>query len=293
MHPAPSIILFTILSGFGFGVIAWVGFLQYFLLISSLEVIAFSILGGFFAVIGLISSTFHLANKKNAIKSFSQWRSSWLSREAVASVICLAFVFVNIVGVHFGRDNFPLAGLMASFLSVITVFTTSMIYAQLRSIPAWNTVLTPFIFLFGSVVGAAILLKPDYAFYGLALFLAIQILFWLYIDQSEKNMKTNISTALGFNQENSIRSFDKAHTNQNYLLNEMVYKIGRKHSKRLRYISVSFSILIPIIIMFFVRIDSYLAGALVSAIHLLGMYFSRWLFFAEAKHVVSFYYDES
>ena len=80
MHPAPSIILFTILSGFGFGIITWIGILQYFSMVSSLEVISFSILGGFFAVIGLISSTFHLANKKNAIKSFSQWRSSWLSR---------------------------------------------------------------------------------------------------------------------------------------------------------------------------------------------------------------------
>ncbi len=292
MHPAPSIILFTILSGFGFGVITWIGILQYFSMVSSLEVISFSILGGFFAVIGLISSTFHLANKKNAIKSFSQWRSSWLSREAVASVICLVFVFSNIVFVYFGIYNFLLAGLMASLFSVITVFTTSMIYTQLRAIPAWNTVLTPLIFLFSSVVGAAILLKPEYALYGLVLLLAVQLLFWIYNDQLVKNMKTNISTALGFTQKSSIRSFDKAHTNQNYLLNEMVYKIGRKHSKRLRYLSVFFSILIPTIIIFFLSSDSYLAGSLLSATHLLGMYFSRWLFFAEAKHVVSFYYDE-
>ncbi len=293
MHPAPSIILFTILSGFGFGVITWIGILQYFSIVSSLEVISFSILGGAFSVIGLVSSTFHLANKKNAIKSFSQWRSSWLSREAVASVVCLTFVFINVVFIFFGKYNFPLIGLTASLLSIITVFTTSMIYAQLRSIPAWNTVLTPFIFLFGSVIGAAILLKPDYALYGLALLLAIQILFWMYSDKSEKNMKTNISTALGFTEKNVIRSFDKAHTNQNYLLNEMVYKIGRKHSKRLRYLTVLFSILIPIFSIIFLRGDSYLMGSLLSVIHLFGMYFSRWLFFAEAKHVVSFYYDES
>ncbi len=293
MHPAPSIILFTILSGFGFGVIAWVGFLQYFSLISSLEVIAFSILGGFLAVIGLISSTFHLANKINAIKSFSQWRSSWLSREAVASIVSLLLVFINLIIVYFGKNTVPLIGIIASLFSIVTVFTTSMIYAQLRSVPSWNTLLTPFIFILAALVGAAILLRPDYALYGLAVLLVIQFLFWLYRDQTEKNMKTNISTALGFTEESSIRSFDKAHTNQNYLLNEMVYKIGRKHSRRLRYLSVLFSIFIPVSIMLLVRFDTYVVGAIVSVIHLLGMYFSRWLFFAEARHAVSFYYDRS
>ena len=291
MHPAPSIILFTILSGFGFGVIAWVGFLQYFSLISPLEVIAFSILGGFLTVIGLISSTFHLANKKNAIKSFSQWRSSWLSREAVASVICLLLVFINISFIFFEKHSFPLLGIIASFFSLITVFTTSMIYAQLRAIPAWNTMLTPCIFLSASVAGGAILLKLDYALYVLVAFSVIQLMFWISSDLSEKNMKTNLSTALGFNKNYSIRSFDKAHTNQNYLLNEMVYKIGRKHSKRIRYISFLFSILIPSILIFFVNADSYLVASIFSVIHLLGLYFSRWLFFAEAKHVVSFYYE--
>ena len=291
MHPAPSIILFTILSGFGFGVITWIGILQYFSMVSSLEVISFSILGGFFAVIGLISSTFHLANKKNAIKSFSQWRSSWLSREAVASVICLSLVFINISFVFFEKYSLSLVGIMASIFSFITVFTTSMIYAQLRSIPAWNTMLTPLIFLSASILGGAILLKQDYALYGLVFFSVIQLLFWVYSDSSEKNMKTNLSTALGFNENNSIRSFDKAHTNQNYLLNEMVYKVGRKHSKRIRYISFLFAVLIPSGLMLLNNNDSYLAAFIFSFLHLLGLYFSRWLFFAEAVHVVSFYYE--
>ena len=66
MHPAPSIILFTVLSGFGFGLISIIGLLQFFSQISIFDLITFSILGIIFSTVGLVSSFFHLANKKNA-----------------------------------------------------------------------------------------------------------------------------------------------------------------------------------------------------------------------------------
>ena len=87
MHPAPSVIAFTTLSGLGFGLLAflglglppvtgWVSFVFFFL--------AYAL-----AVGGLLASVAHLANPKNAIKAFSQWRSSWLSREGIAAVAAL------------------------------------------------------------------------------------------------------------------------------------------------------------------------------------------------------------
>ena len=45
MHPAPSIILFTVLSGFGFGLISILGVLQFLNAISVFDLIIFSILG--------------------------------------------------------------------------------------------------------------------------------------------------------------------------------------------------------------------------------------------------------
>jgi hypothetical protein len=36
--------------------------------------------------LGLLSSTFHLGHPERAWRAFSQWRSSWLSREGVAAV---------------------------------------------------------------------------------------------------------------------------------------------------------------------------------------------------------------
>ena len=48
MHPAPSIILFTVLSGFGFGLISIVGLLQFFSQISAVDIVIFSVIGLFF-----------------------------------------------------------------------------------------------------------------------------------------------------------------------------------------------------------------------------------------------------
>ena len=42
-------------------------------------------------------------------------------------------------------------GVLGAIMSLVTVFTTSMIYAQLKSIPRWNTKLTPVYFLSLSV----------------------------------------------------------------------------------------------------------------------------------------------
>jgi sulfite dehydrogenase (quinone) subunit SoeC len=81
MHPAPSLILFTVLSGMGFGLLVWLGLglraptgLAAFILFG---------LGYGLAGAGLIAAAFHLGHPERALKAFSQWRSSWLSREAV------------------------------------------------------------------------------------------------------------------------------------------------------------------------------------------------------------------
>ena len=70
MHPAPSVILFTVLSGLGFG----------FLACLNLGLIQPQGLGGFvafaigyaFAVSGLIASTFHLGHPERALRAFTE-----------------------------------------------------------------------------------------------------------------------------------------------------------------------------------------------------------------------------
>ena len=85
MHPAPSLILFTTLSGLGLGAMAWalVG-----LAAGASNLMLFGVtwvLSG----AGLALSSAHLKNPKNAWRAFTQPGSSWLSREAWLAVITM------------------------------------------------------------------------------------------------------------------------------------------------------------------------------------------------------------
>ena len=290
MHPAPSIILFTVLSGFGFGLISIVGLLQFLSQISTVDVVFFSLIGFFFSTVGLISSFFHLANKKNAIKSLSQWQTSWLSREAISSIFCLSIVVGNIGWVFVQNRYVNEVGITLFLLSLFTIFTTSMIYAQLKTVPSWNNMLTPAIFIFAGLAGGSILLMDYASLVLLLIFGVLQVLFWYNADQSFIYKETSVGTALGYSKNEDIRSFDVAHTSRNYLLNEMVYKVARKHAIKIRYISFFSAFVLPmsLILMF---PGNFSVSVLVIGIHFVGIYFSRWLFFAEAKHSVSFYYN--
>ena len=289
MHPAPSIILFTVLSGFGFGLISIIGLLQFLSVISMFDLIIYSIIGVIFATVGLVSSFFHLANKKNAIKSLSQWQTSWLSREAIASIFCLLVVFGNIIWAVSQNNYISEVGIVLFFLSLFTIFTTSMIYAQLKTVPSWNNALTPAIFVCAALTGGAILLTDYASLVLLLVFGTLQISFWYIADRGFQDKETSVGTALGYNKNEEIRPFDVAHTNRNYLLNEMVYKVARKHSVKIRYISFFMAFVFPMSLILIFP-DNFSVSVSAITIHLIGIYFSRWLFFAEAKHSVSFYY---
>ena len=290
MHPAPSIILFTVLSGFGFGLISIVGLLQFLSQISVVNIIIFSLIGLFFSTVGLISSFFHLANKKNAIKSMSQWQTSWLSREAISSIFCLSIVVGNIGWVFVQNRYINEVGIILFLLSLFTIFTTSMIYAQLKTVPSWNNILTPALFIFAALAGGSILLMDYASLVLLLIFGVFQVLFWYIADQSFIYKETSVGTALGFSKNEDIRAFDVAHTNRNYLLNEMVYKVARKHAIKIRYISFFAAFVFPMSLTL-VFPGNFSVSVLIIASHLVGIYFSRWLFFAEAKHSVGFYYN--
>src|SRR4249919_3700477 len=87
MHPAFSVIFFTSISGAGLGLLAWLGGLMLFgrLPSAGLTIVAL-LLGAILAALGLCSSVLHLGQPMRAWRAFSQWRSSWLSREGVLAL---------------------------------------------------------------------------------------------------------------------------------------------------------------------------------------------------------------
>ena len=155
MHPAPSVIFFSTFSGLGFGLLFWLGL--GIPGVTGFSAFAFFTIAYLLAVGGLISSTFHLGHPERALKAFTQWRSSWLSREGWCAVLALVILAVYGIGLVFFDSRWTILGLIGALFALGTVFTTSMIYAQLKTVPRWNMPLTPANFLSLSIAGGALL----------------------------------------------------------------------------------------------------------------------------------------
>ena len=91
-----------------------------------------------------------------------------------------------------------------------------------------------------------------------------------------------------------MRLLEAPHTSPNYLMREMVYQIGRDRSRSLRLVTLAAGVAIPLLVALFALMATLPAGWYVLALifHLVGTIASRWLFFAEAQHVVSLYYGQ-
>ena len=289
MHPSPSVIIFTALSGLGFGLLVFLGLKMPD--VTGVLAFIFFVIGFGLAVGGLISSTFHLGRPERSIKAFKQWRSSWLSREAIAAVFTLSVMAVYAIGRIFFDYDIRILGVAGAIMSIVTVFTTSMIYAQLKSIPRWNTKLTPAYFLSLSLAGGA-LLAGQIKFCLLLLLISgiIQLLVWIKGDRALALSGTTIESGTGLGTIGRVRAFEPPHTGTNYLLKEFVHIVGRKHSARLRIIALILMIGTPILLLSLSF--SYFLAALSVISHIAGLFISRWLFFAEAEHVVGLYYGK-
>ncbi|MGD9293732.1 MAG: dimethyl sulfoxide reductase anchor subunit [Roseobacter sp.] len=289
MHPAPSVIFFTTFSGLGFGLLTWLGL--GFPDVTGWTAFAFFAIAYVMAVGGLLASTFHLGRPERAIKAFTQWRSSWLSREAWCAVGALLVMALYGAGLVFLETRYALLGLIGAALSVATVFTTSMIYTQLKTIPRWHMPLTPVMFLSISLAGGALLSgQIRIAIILLVLAGAVQLLTWVQGDKAFATAGTTLATATGLGTRGAVRAFEPPHTGTNYLLKEFVHEIGRKHAQKLRIISLLLMVVIPVILLLLPFSHVIAVLALVS--HIAGVLTARWLFFAEAEHVVGLYYGK-
>ncbi len=155
MHPAPSVIIFTVLSGLGFGFLAFIA--AGVLPVSGFAAFVVWGLGYALAVGGLSASAFHLGNPQRALLAFSQWRTSWLSREAWTSVITLLLLAPMALSDWLGLGYPRVIGWAGAAMCVVSVLATSMIYAQIRAVPRWNHWITPGLFLAFSLTGGAML----------------------------------------------------------------------------------------------------------------------------------------
>ena len=286
MHPAPSIILFTTASGLGFGLLFFLGLglpAQY-------GAAAFWHFGlGFaLAVGGLASSLFHLGHPERFMKALTQWRSSWLSREGVFSFVALILMGLFAFGRVFGLYDAPILGFLGALGCLATVFGTSMIYAQMKTVPRWNHWSTPVQFMLFALGGGALLAGQVFlAVIGIAAAVLFQIQNWKMGDSRFAERGHNRASATGLGPMGDVRAFEPPHTGTNYLMTEMVHHVGRRHASKLRMIGLAL-MATPLLLVLLPATP--LVIAVLALTHLAGVLVTRWLFFAQAEHVVGLYY---
>ena len=311
MHPAYSVIFFTTASGAGLGLLVWLGLGNAFGLLPKDS--WFGLFGVGIAVAlltaGLLSSTAHLGRPERAWRAFSQWRSSWLSREGVAAV--LTYIPTAVLGIGWGLMGetggiVAIAGVAAAILAAVTIYTTSMIYASLPTIRAWHQPTVPLVYIVLGLASGAVLLTLLLALFDgvptwaaavaivaiLAAF-AIKSAYWSAVANERKSYTVGAATGLG--RIGKVRPLDPPHTMANFVMREMGFEVARKHAEKLRGLAKLALFVLPVLFVIAALLFPVLAplAALLAVISMaFGLVTERWLFFAEAEHVSMLFYGK-
>jgi len=309
MHPAYSVIAFTTMSGAGYGLLALLGAFGAAGLIPAerwFGFLAFAIALGLVTA-GLLASTFHLGHPERAWRAFSQWRSSWLSREGVAAVITYLPAGIYAIGWVFLEQNtglWAIAGWLTVICSAITVYCTAMIYASLRTIPRWYNRWVPPVYMALGLATGAVLLVAVAQIFGLfapwmawlaaaafALGIVLKLAYWGSSDTAPRQYTAEQATGLG--HIGKVRQLEAPHTEANFVQREMGYQVARKHAEKLRRIVLA-TLAAPIALLALATISPLIVAMMLTKIAvasaIVGVAVERWLFFAEAEHVVNIYY---
>jgi sulfite dehydrogenase (quinone) subunit SoeC len=310
LHPAPSIILFTTLSGAGYGLLFLLGLGAPLGLIPSGRWLGLSGLALALGLItlGLLASTRHLAHPERAWRAVSQVRTSWLSREgALAMITYLPTLILGLGWVVFERTGgwFALCGLLAALSAALTVYCTGMIYASLKPVREWHQPLVAPIYLAFALLSGALLahllltlfgapraLVAGVAIIGALLAFGLKTLYWRTI--ADLGPGSTAESATGLGALGKVRMIEPPHTQTNYLLTEMGFTVARKHARKLRLLGYALgsggAALLTLLALASTGAVAGMVALLAALSGITGIVIERWLFFAEATHTVMLYY---
>lgn len=307
MHPAFSVIFFTVASGAGFGLFSLLFIADTFKLGGGFErdqLVAGGLIAMGLVVFGLLSSTFHLANPKNAWRAFSRFRTSWLSREGVFAVLFMPLALVYLGSIMFDAPAWlrEISGFLTAVLAWITVFSTGMIYACLKTIRQWNTPLVPANYLALGYASGSLLLLLGAVIAGLdtvpyiamsALIMAIvavlKAIYYFWI--RSPGLSPTINTATGLTRA-KLKLLDTGHTHGTFLTQEFGYQLARRKAGLIKTLVFVIGFGVPGLMLVWVFNEQGGPFAAIVAVlgGLIGAAMERWLFFAEARHVVNLYH---
>jgi len=313
MDPAYSVILFTSSSGAGYGLIAWLALARLTGLwdISPVTALVACLVALTLITVGLLSSTFHLGHPERAWRAISQWKTSWLSREGVFAIVTYPAALIFSAGWIWNQITpgvMTAAAAATLVLATITVISTGMIYASLKTIPRWHNQWVVPVYLALAAASGGLLFTIVLAVSGsaskpslltvLAVLLAswaIKWFYWKFIDSQQPESTTGTATGLGHLGE--VTQLEAPHTSANYLLKEMGFQVARKHAAKLRRLAINLGLLLPAILLILAGVtggSAQLALLVIALVFgLTGVVIERWLFFAEARHAITLFYGRS
>lgn len=310
MNPAYSTILFSTLSGAGYGLLAALGLFG-----ASGGVPADRGLGIAGIVIalamitaGLLASASRLGHRERAWRALSQWRTSWLSRLAIFAVGTYPPTLMLLWGWTVeGRIDGPvrLVAVITIVLSLYTVYCSGMVYATLRPVRAWFNPYTVLVALSFAVWTGSLWFNLLAHIFGLhtpviGLFVMLMAFvtwflkrkYWVFLDSHPVWVPPE--NALGLDDAGAARLIAPPATQDTYVQREMGYRVARDHARKLRVIAFIAFAVVPLAAMLPTQGGApWLAvtGALVAlASGMTGTLIERWLFFAEAKHTAMLYF---
>ncbi|MGH8189934.1 MAG: dimethyl sulfoxide reductase anchor subunit family protein [Rhodanobacteraceae bacterium] len=309
MRPSLSVICFTVLSGAGYGLWLVLGIaLAAGVYPRSGNGVLVPLGFGFVLVTaGLLASTSHLGRPERAWRALSQWRSSWLSREGIASLVAyLPMLAVAWLAWAQRADvGIQIAGALLALCAVATLLCTANIYRSLKPVRAWRTrQVLPLYLIFALLSGGLWLWAwlgfasaragaPDFplALLGLAVVAGvIKTDYWRTIDRQPA---VAAGHAIGLEHLGRVRSFEGPVTEESYLTREMAFVLARKHSARLRRCALALFAILPVIgIAIALWLGTAWIAPVLALLCLTGLFVERWLFFAEARHAVASFFPQ-
>lgn len=308
MKPSLSLVLFTVSSGAGYGLF------MLLVLINNTgwgtpmmqnEALTAGIVALALVTVGLVSSTFHLANPKNAVKALNRVRTSWLSREGLFSLLfylpALGYLIAILLNGNPPGGVGRFSGWLAVILALATVFSTGMIYASLKTIRQWHNPLVPANYLFIGLASGGVLLTTVRALFGngypviapltlalLTLAGLIKLIYYFWIGKPEG---PTLNTATGLGPER-VKLLDVGHSHGNFLTEEFGHRLAGARSVLLRGTALVVGFIVPFLVLLAITDDGapqlLTLVAVVAALG--GIMLERWLFLIEGQHVVNLYY---
>ena len=305
MDPPASVIVFTVCSGAGYGLMILTAVAAPLGLFGARADLVAPAAGLALAaiVMGLLSSALHLGRPLRAWRAITQWRSSWLAREGVAALAGLApaALFAGLSWAGLWPALATIAGLAAAALALVTIFCTARIYASLVPVARWRSRWTaPVYFALAFLSGALMLASlAGSRATGLAAFewvaapailagWASKSLYWR--DQPDEGFaRATGLEALG--RTRVLWAQDGAST---FVHREMLRSLAPERARRLRLAVHVALFALPLALTAAALLGPPSANApaiwaaTISAG--VGIGVERWLFFAEARHASRVFY---